>query len=200
MIAQVLHITGEDGVITTGRVARAKGKEALIAIDDPLGVIPDSVVSVLTLGKDAPTNAERERQEIILEVLQELVSLHKKKAFEAIWFPRYKPHREADVHAVQLPSDVTVTLNPSQELAVKAILYHPALHHNVVDTQLIIGPPGSGKTTVISAAVQGLRAAGRPVWLVAQSNVAVKNIAEKLVKIGFLDFRIVVSKEFHLQW
>jgi hypothetical protein len=39
----------------------------------------------------------------------------------------------------------------------------------------------------------------RDVWIVAQSNVAVKNIAEKLVKVG-VDFRLLVSKEFHFEW
>jgi hypothetical protein len=37
-------------------------------------------------------------------------------------------------------------------------------------------------------------------WLVAQSNVAVKNIAEKLADCDFLDFKILVSKDFHFDW
>ncbi|TFK33236.1 AAA domain-containing protein [Crucibulum laeve] len=40
----------------------------------------------------------------------------------------------------------------------------------------------------------------RTLWLVAQSNVAVKNIAEKLAKEDFLDFKILVSKDFHFDW
>jgi regulator of nonsense transcripts 1 len=40
----------------------------------------------------------------------------------------------------------------------------------------------------------------RTVWLVAQSNVAVKNIAEKLDKVGFRDFKLLVSKDFHYDW
>jgi hypothetical protein len=35
---------------------------------------------------------------------------------------------------------------------------------------------------------------------VAQSNIAVKNIAEKLLHSGFRDFRLLVSKEFHEDW
>jgi hypothetical protein len=60
-----------------------------------------------------------------------------------------------------------------------------------------------GKTTVISAAVISLMAdsnKGRSVWLVAQSNVAVKNIAEKLADLGFFDFRLLVSQDFHFDW
>jgi regulator of nonsense transcripts 1 len=40
----------------------------------------------------------------------------------------------------------------------------------------------------------------RGIWLMAQSNVAVKNIAEKLAKLGFLNFKLLVSFEFHHQW
>ncbi|EJD49073.1 hypothetical protein AURDEDRAFT_183182 [Auricularia subglabra TFB-10046 SS5] len=40
----------------------------------------------------------------------------------------------------------------------------------------------------------------RYVWLAAQSNVAVKNIARKLVDINFMDFRLLVSNEFFFDW
>ena len=38
------------------------------------------------------------------------------------------------------------------------------------------------------------------IWVVAQSNVAVKNVAEKLVDSGFVDFKLLVSKDFHFDW
>jgi hypothetical protein len=40
------------------------------------------------------------------------------------------------------------------------------------------------------------------VWLVAQSNVAVKNIAEKLLKTKIAEgqWKIIVSNEFHNDW
>ncbi|KZT73690.1 hypothetical protein DAEQUDRAFT_637085, partial [Daedalea quercina L-15889] len=66
------------------------------------------------------------------------------------------------------------------------------------------GPPGTGKTTVIAASVLELmsipKEEGRGIWLVAQSNVAVKNIAEKLADVDFLDFKILVSYDFHFDW
>jgi regulator of nonsense transcripts 1 len=61
----------------------------------------------------------------------------------------------------------------------------------------------TGKTTVIAAAVTSIMASStgkETVWLTAQSNVAVKNIAEKLVAVGFMDFKIIVSKDFHYDW
>ena len=64
------------------------------------------------------------------------------------------------------------------------------------------GPPGTGKTTVIAGAVESTVRGDskRTVWLVAQSNVAVKNMAEKLADVGFWEFRVLVSKDFHHDW
>ena len=66
---------------------------------------------------------------------------------------------------------------------------------------IVQGPPGTGKTSVIAAYV--IIACGRGhdgIWLVAQSNVAVKNIALKLLSVGFQDWKILVAKEFHNGW
>ncbi|GLB40323.1 putative AAA domain containing protein [Lyophyllum shimeji] len=90
-------------------------------------------------------------------------------------------------------------LNASQRQAVNTILSNEDAHR----IALIHGPPGTGKTTVIAAAVTSIMASrdyDRTIWLVAQSNVAVKNIAEKLVDVGFLGFRLLVSKDFHFDW
>ncbi|KIJ24526.1 hypothetical protein M422DRAFT_132466, partial [Sphaerobolus stellatus SS14] len=61
------------------------------------------------------------------------------------------------------------------------------------------GPPGTGKTTAISTAARRWGQDGSPTWITAQSNVAVKNIAEKLFKQR-VDFKIIVSKEFYFEW
>jgi hypothetical protein len=60
---------------------------------------------------------------------------------------------------------------------------------------------GTGKTSVIARFVLSAVHAGRGgIWLIAQSNVAVKNIAEKLMNINFTDFRLLVSKDFMEGW
>lgn len=41
---------------------------------------------------------------------------------------------------------------------------------------------------------------GETIWLVAQSNIAVKNIAEKLFSCKFKNFRLLVSGEFINDW
>ena|SRR5258707_10635245 len=61
------------------------------------------------------------------------------------------------------------------------------------------GPPGTGKTTTITAAAQVWDSRKISVWIVAHSNVAVKNIAEKLFDKE-VNFKILVSKEFHEEW
>ncbi|KAI0266501.1 hypothetical protein BC834DRAFT_132011 [Gloeopeniophorella convolvens] len=61
------------------------------------------------------------------------------------------------------------------------------------------GPPGTGKTTVISAAAAAWQSRKVPCWIVAQSNVGVKNIAEKLLRSN-IEFKLLVSKEFLYEW
>ncbi|KAJ7158647.1 P-loop containing nucleoside triphosphate hydrolase protein [Mycena filopes] len=90
-------------------------------------------------------------------------------------------------------------LNSSQKRAVRAMLSS----NNADRVVLVQGPPGTGKTTVIAAAVVSILAwahdVERTVWVVAQSNVAVKNIAEKLADVK-CDFTLLVSREFHYDW
>ncbi|KAG6329771.1 hypothetical protein ID866_9317, partial [Astraeus odoratus] len=83
------------------------------------------------------------------------------------------------------------------EIAVEKIL-SPSDDDRLV---LVQGPPGTGKTTDIAAAVTSSchRDPSQPIWIAAQSNVAVKNIAEKLSDVGFDNFRLLVSKDFHLE-
>jgi len=67
----------------------------------------------------------------------------------------------------------------------------------------VLGPPGTGKTTVIAASVVDMvehPTKRHKIWLIAQSNVAVKNIAEKLADVDFLDFKILVSQDFYFDW
>ncbi|KAI9574012.1 P-loop containing nucleoside triphosphate hydrolase protein [Boletus coccyginus] len=68
-------------------------------------------------------------------------------------------------------------------------------------TTIIQGPPGTGKTTVIASYVLTAVLTGRSgIWLIAQSNVAVKNIAEKLADFGLSHWKLLVSNEFYTFW
>ena len=64
---------------------------------------------------------------------------------------------------------------------------------------VLLGPPGTGKTSSISAAVREWVDVGSSTWIIAQSNVVVKNIAERLSKHR-VAFRLLVSREFYDEW
>ncbi|OLL26786.1 Regulator of nonsense transcripts 1 [Neolecta irregularis DAH-3] len=87
-------------------------------------------------------------------------------------------------------------LNRSQTEAARLIV------RNEQDVTFVHGPPGTGKTTVIVAAATAWSAKNPKglIYIVAQSNTAVKNIAEAFLKYSQTDFRIVVSNEFYEGW
>lgn len=61
------------------------------------------------------------------------------------------------------------------------------------------GPPGTGKTSTIAAVLAHWQSEQKGAWVVAHSNVGVKNIAETLQKRG-VDFKLIVSHEFYFEW
>jgi regulator of nonsense transcripts 1 len=88
-------------------------------------------------------------------------------------------------------------LNLSQTEAVEQMLRQSD------DSRLTIiqGPPGTGKTTVIASFVETAIAGGLSgIWLIAQSNVAVNNIAEKLADFGLTTWKLLVSRDFFEGW
>jgi regulator of nonsense transcripts 1 len=104
----------------------------------------------------------------------------------------------------------SMNLNPSQGAVVRAMIGTSAVE--IVHGESIIlfggsfqltsrfeGPPGTGKTTTIAAACTIWDQLQLPVWVVAHSNVAVKNIAETLSKRR-VKFKLLVSKEFYEEW
>lgn len=125
-----------------------------------------------------------------------------------------------------VPASVTVRLNDTQKRALQVFCTSdagPAISSVVVPPpssrlpgvipstttgphiQLVQGPPGTGKTTLIASIVQWLHGSpggreGEALYIIAQSNVAVKRVAEKLADIGFLEFRLLVSEDFYLEW
>jgi DNA replication ATP-dependent helicase Dna2 len=78
-------------------------------------------------------------------------------------------------------------LNPSQQEAVKKVL-------NAEDYALILGMPGTGKTTVIAAIIKALVALGKTILLTSYTHSAVDTILSKLdgadfgiLRLGNLD-------------
>jgi regulator of nonsense transcripts 1 len=183
-----------------GRATQVNGRSATIALQTNFQ--QGRIHLVKTIGKDAPTNAEVMRGDVVLKALQGVGDIMKSPFVRKIWLPKETVTWDG-IPSSPLPVSLyfpgTRVLNPSQEKAINIILSN----HDANRVALIQGPPGTGKTTVIAAAVTSIMASrdsSRTLWLIAQSNVAVKNIAGKLVDVDFLDFKLLVSRDFHFDW
>ncbi|KAG6326106.1 hypothetical protein ID866_12983, partial [Astraeus odoratus] len=197
---QFLEIETQQGSRIKAHALKVAGRQAQIIVQG--SVTGDNIKSITTVGKADLTPAEAAREKAILETLKGESSLLSQPFFKTIWLPRDTPSwpqtNLPDCSKQIYCSDLN--LNTAQEAAVEKILSSSDENRTV----LIQGPPGTGKTTVIAASITSIifspNAANRTIWVAAQSNVAVKNIAEKLDKIGFRDFRLLVSWDFHFDW
>ncbi|EPT05583.1 hypothetical protein FOMPIDRAFT_41042, partial [Fomitopsis schrenkii] len=182
---------------TSGRVTEAEGKSAKISVRKTVASTA-RLTKVVTIGKEPLTAAEAEREQIVLSVLQQKMSFFDIPLVRRIFFERVVRSAQRSSYTCHLAGRC---LNESQAAAVERVISDDPIDQMC----LVHGPPGTGKTTVIAASVKQLmgrkkKKGRRGIWLLAQSNVAVKNIAEKLASVEFLDFKILVSKDFHFQW
>jgi regulator of nonsense transcripts 1 len=160
-----------------------------------------TVVAIYTVGRETPTTSETLRRMIFLRILQRADNIMSHPFVRRIWLPSEKISWPAvsSLAPLTLSFPSKRSLNVSQKSAVNLVLSRKQKDR----VALIHGPPGTGKTTVIAASVTSIMASASDeatIWLVAQSNVAVKNIAEKLMELEFTKFRILVSKDFHFEW
>ena len=93
--------------------------------------------------------------------------------------------------------DIANALNSSQKLAMKKVL-------NAEDYALILGMPGTGKTTVIAALIKALVDLGKTVFLTSYTHSAVDTILLKLKDVDFGILRIgnlekVCCQNFHVR-
>jgi hypothetical protein len=196
-------------IVSSGVVGDVRGRVGYINSTNNIQLAGTEVLTVTSIGRDDPTTAEAKRAAVILRILQgDLGLLEDSPWIRNIWFnteddaslswpaewsPSIKPSMP-----VSKSFSPTRVLNPSQQRALNAMLSQQDSRRITV----IQGPPGTGKTSVISSFVQysveGFKRTG--IWLVAQSNVAVKNIAEKLINDNFEDWKLLVSKDFIYDW
>lgn len=181
-----------------GRVHDVQGRSATVKAS---GLIEGkTVISLASTVRDGPTMAEKDKAAALLRIFQEKSTVSQNCFLRTIW-PDGKElvWPESMLTTSDTPPIVydSSPLNNSQQAAVNQMLQLT----NSSRITLNQGPPGSGKTTVIAAFVHSATAAGLSgIWLVAQSNVAVKNIAEKLLKSGFTKWKLLLSKDFHAGW
>jgi len=215
-----MQINNEHGEFTVnGRMGGVSGRSGNVNSDRVLTTGNKEITTVTSIGRDDPTTAEARRSATILRILQGSEKLLDESPWvQNIWFPQTddglfiwpKEWSQLSLLKANLPNQpplphsplqtsnmVHHTLNASQQEAVNFMLSE----HDDHRITLVQGPPGTGKTSVIASFVQYSVQLGRGgIWLVAQSNVAVKNIAEKLISRGFKDWKLLVSRDFHYEW
>ncbi|KII84122.1 hypothetical protein PLICRDRAFT_32539 [Plicaturopsis crispa FD-325 SS-3] len=187
-----VHLKTSCGREYIGQATSAEGKQTVIKLD--AGRLSGAVDTVYMSGREEMTAAERAQDEFVLLVLRGERVIHRSPIVRWVWFPdehAMKPKPQIEAPSASTPG--MQNLNESQRLVVAAMTSPRPL------LVLTHGPPGTGKTTTISAAVKIWEQSNKPVWIVAQSNVAVKNIAESLLKRD-VDFILMVSKEFYVEW
>lgn len=203
-----IHVSARDGIgafTLSAQVASSKGNTAGLESD---GFLAGKQVTTITLmGRGDPTLAEVKRAQIILMVLQGRIStdgadfnpwiqkIYLDPGEDFMWPAEWS---EPAPSPVKLDSSkIPRPLNSSQKKAIRCMLDQTDSSR----TTIIQGPPGTGKTTVIASYVLTAVSAGRSgIWLIAQSNVAVKNIAEKLADFGLSHWKLLVSNEFYTFW
>ncbi|KAK0200666.1 P-loop containing nucleoside triphosphate hydrolase protein [Desarmillaria ectypa] len=181
-------LTTSDGYQIKGSPKKSQGKKTEIKVS---GHFHGTVASVKVIGREGGTNTEKARDELLLHALQGDCHLRHSKFVRMLWFPNEKDEEDRIVVDPIVPF-LAGKLNDSQKRVVSAMVSNRPL-------VIVHGPPGTGKTSTISAAAAIWDPIKSPTWIVAHSNVAVKNIAEKLASSN-VDFKIIVSKEFYVEW
>ncbi|KAI0800454.1 P-loop containing nucleoside triphosphate hydrolase protein [Fomes fomentarius] len=153
----------------------SKGKSTGLRVFQ--GKFQGKVKNVSIVGREEATLTECARDEFLLRVLQGAVRLDASPYVRMLWYPEGKKAGKKSKGAkVPVGVPLIMTLNPSQKRVVAAMLAD--------DEPLVVvhGPPGTGKTSTISAALS--------YW---------QNIAKSLFTKG-IDFKLIVSEEFHFEW
>ncbi|KAF8440436.1 P-loop containing nucleoside triphosphate hydrolase protein [Boletus edulis BED1] len=203
-----IHVSAHDGVgsfTVSGRISSAEGGIAQLQTD---GLLAGKQVATITLmGRDDPTLAEVKRAQVILMILQGRINtddadfnpwiqkIYLSPGEDFMWPAEWSQPTPSPVKLD--PAKIPRPLNSSQKKAIRCMLDQTDSSR----TTIIQGPPGTGKTTVIASYVLTAVSAGRSgIWLIAQSNVAVKNIAEKLADFGLTHWKLLVSDDFYVHW
>jgi ATP-dependent RNA/DNA helicase IGHMBP2 len=165
---------GEDE--PTGVVVKVRRDNVAVALDDEDADLP----SLIDLHRVAPDVTYR-RMAAALSQLGRGGTSAATKLVQALF------ERDAAIRAGDSRPALTAlsgeSLDPAQERAVAMALASKPL-------ALIHGPPGTGKTTAVVAFVRRAVAAGERVLACAPSNVAVDNLAERLVAAGLRVLRL----------
>ncbi|HZX94297.1 MAG TPA: AAA domain-containing protein [Myxococcales bacterium] len=164
----------------SGIVARRQRSRVSIAFDEPL---PDWASEGRVILELQPSSATWERLAGAVRRMRDARRWHAVLRGEP---PRFEarpregteepgsPRRRAEAEGRSIR---TTRLNQEQKAAVE-------LAERAQDVMLVHGPPGTGKTTVLVEVIRRAAARGEKVLAAAPSNLAVDNLAERLVAAG----------------
>ncbi|KAG8921563.1 hypothetical protein FRC02_000174 [Tulasnella sp. 418] len=203
--AQTVILKTSDGQVIEARIKNNQGRRAIAYIPETAelpSVDLKDITSVETIGLEDLTTASISRIIYMLGILQGTDTLSTSPFIRKIWRPTDED--KAELAAIKEQQNMPITeedgdagkwenLNSSQAAVAKAMLSDS-------DFALVHGPPGTGKTRTIAFVAKQWVNEGKKAFLVAQSNVGVKNIAETLAKDNSLNFKLLVSTQFYNEW
>ncbi|KAI0350750.1 hypothetical protein OH77DRAFT_1001735 [Trametes cingulata] len=178
-----LHTTTVDAI----------GRETTLRIST--GQLPTEFKKVHVYGREEPTCAESKRDEFVMRLLQDRASLDRSLFVRLVWLPERNHDVFRRPNSREPAGEEEFSLLNAAQRGVAAAM-------TARDEPLVIvhGPPGTGKTRTIAAALTYWQAEGQPVWVVTESNVGVKNIARSILESGLSAFKLIVSFNFHYEW
>ncbi|MGE3172752.1 MAG: AAA domain-containing protein [Planctomycetota bacterium] len=176
----VVALDGDGEKPVQGTVARVRRDQITVALDDDEADLP----ALVRLQRLAPDVTYKRLQQALVDLQRE------RKADDRrlidVCFQQREPSFATPGtagHAAAAAPSLDPALDASQQLAVAHALAAEEL-------ALIHGPPGTGKTTAIVEVIRRAIARGDKVLACAPSNVAVDNLAEKLLQHGVRLVRI----------
>ncbi|KAG8908762.1 hypothetical protein FRB99_003000 [Tulasnella sp. 403] len=149
-------------------------------------------------GREDLGSAEVARSKLFLALLRRTFTLDTSPLIRKLWFPTEEDIVELEEGTKSEVVDKRMTegdplygteLMPSQLRVARAMLSEYTF-------SLVHGPPGTGKTRTISEVVKAWIKEDKMSYLVAQTNVGVRNIAEALINQEVKNFKLLVSGDF----
>ncbi|KAI0251228.1 hypothetical protein BJV78DRAFT_1213514 [Lactifluus subvellereus] len=188
-----LEVYLANGDVVDARIKGTKGRRSSARAERPFG---GDVSRIRVIGREERTSAEQAQYRFLRFSL--MIARHVPLFVNIVWFSENNQAIECD-EEIDLSCDyarqILEPLNNSQKGVVAAMVSTAPCDSLVIAH----GPPGTGKTTTIAGAADLWARHRLPCWIVAQSNVGVKNIAEKLFK-NKVTFKLIVSKDFLFEW
>ncbi len=178
-----VRATRDAAPVATAIFVRSRSGEVTVALDDEEADLPPLV----RLDRIATDVTWRRIDAALRDLLGE------RRGDEGRRLDVLFEEREPDVSGK--PADESITwldtnLDPSQRDAVANAL-------RAEQVALIHGPPGTGKTTALVELIRQVAARGERVLACAPSNVAVDNLAERLVRAGLRVVRLGHPARIH---